>query len=91
MYREESMEKRAVKIYSKVNSNVVLRVIKGHFATTHSHINYFMDMTGLKSRLSEARGGQLPYWQENTRQRRLLIRSSVLMDVKWSGHIWPMS
>ena len=50
------MEKRAVKIYSKVNSNVVLRVIKGHFATTHSHINYFMDMTGLKSRLSEARG-----------------------------------
>lgn len=50
------MEKRAVKIYSKVNSKVVLRVIKGHFATTHSHINYFMDMTGLKSRLNEARG-----------------------------------
>ena len=50
------MEKRAVKIHSKVNNNVILRVIKGHFATTHSHINYFMDMTGLKSRLSEAKG-----------------------------------
>ena len=50
------MEKRAVKIHSKVNYNVILRVIKGHFATTHSHINYFMDMTGLKSRLSEAKG-----------------------------------
>lgn len=50
------MEKRAVKITSRVNSNVVLRVIKGHFATTHSHINYFMDMTGLKSRLNEAKG-----------------------------------
>lgn len=49
------MEKRAVKIYSKVNSNVILRVIKGHFVTTHSHINYFMDMTGLKSRLNEAK------------------------------------
>ena len=34
---------------------MILRVIKGHFATTHSHINYFMDMTGLKSRLSEAK------------------------------------
>ncbi len=50
------METRAVKIYSQVNKNVVLRVMKGHFATTHSHINYFMDMTGLKSRLNEAKG-----------------------------------
>lgn len=49
------MEQRVIKINSKANRNVVLRVMKGHFATTHSHINYFMDMTGLKSRLSEAR------------------------------------
>ena len=29
------METRAVKIYSQVNKNVVLRVMKGHFDTTH--------------------------------------------------------
>ena len=32
-----------------------LRVCKGHFATSHSHINYYIDMTMQKHRLSEAR------------------------------------
>lgn len=50
------MESRVIRIPSKVNSNVVLRVIPGHFATTHSHINYYVDMTFLKSRKSEAEG-----------------------------------
>ena len=50
------MESRVVKIPSEVNSNVALRVIPGHFATTHSHINYYVDMTYLKSRKSEAEG-----------------------------------
>ena len=35
--------------------NVPLRVAKGHFATNHSHINYYIDITYPKSRLSEAR------------------------------------
>lgn len=35
-------------------SNVALRVSKGHFATNHSHINYLIDVTFQKSRLSEA-------------------------------------
>lgn len=48
------MENRVMRIPSKVNSNVVLRVIPGHFATTHSHINYYVDMTFLKARKSEA-------------------------------------
>ena len=48
------MESRVIRIPSKVNSNVVLRVIPGHFATTHSHINHYVDMTFLKSRKSEA-------------------------------------
>ena len=33
----------------------MLRVCKGHFATSHSHINYYIDVTMTKSRLSEAR------------------------------------
>ena len=36
-------------------SQIPLRIAKGHFATGHSHINYFIDMTYTKHRLSEAR------------------------------------
>lgn len=35
--------------------NIALRVSKGHFATGHSHINYYIDVTLTKCRLSEAR------------------------------------
>ena len=34
--------------------DLVLRVAKGHFATSHSHINYYLDVTMQKTRLSEA-------------------------------------
>lgn len=34
--------------------NLFLRVVKGHFATSHSHINYYIDVTMQKTRLSEA-------------------------------------
>lgn len=37
------------------NKNVFLRVTKGHFATMHSHINYYIDVTTQKTRLSEAK------------------------------------
>ena len=36
-------------------SDVPLRVARGHFATNHSHINYYIDITYQKTRLSEAR------------------------------------
>ena len=35
--------------------DVPLRVARGHFATNHSHINYYIDITFQKTRLSEAR------------------------------------
>ncbi|MBQ8797686.1 MAG: orotate phosphoribosyltransferase [Oscillospiraceae bacterium] len=35
--------------------NVALRYAKGHFATNHSHINYYIDITYQKTRLSEAK------------------------------------
>ena len=34
--------------------NLFLRVAEGHFATSHSHINYYIDVTTHKTRLSEA-------------------------------------
>ncbi len=49
-----SLENRYTKISSKVNRNAIIRVVPGHFATTHSHINNYIDMTILKSRKSEA-------------------------------------
>ncbi|HCH28969.1 MAG TPA: orotate phosphoribosyltransferase [Ruminococcaceae bacterium] len=42
------------KIPSK-RDNLYLRVARGHFATSHSHTNYFIDVTTQKSRLSEAK------------------------------------
>ena len=36
------------------HGNVPLRVARGHFATNHSHINYYIDITYQKTRLSEA-------------------------------------
>ena len=35
--------------------NTPLRISRGHFATNHSHINYYIDITFQKSRLSEAK------------------------------------
>ena len=43
-----------VKLPTK-KADLYLRVAKGHFATSHSHINYYIDVTMQKSRLSEAR------------------------------------
>lgn len=34
--------------------NVPLRIARGHFATNHSHVNYYIDITYQKTRLSEA-------------------------------------
>lgn len=48
------MESKAVKIYQKGNNKIALKVIPGHFATNHSHINYYIDMTTLKIRQNEA-------------------------------------
>lgn len=43
------------KVPSKVNNKINMKVVPGHFATTHSHINSYMDMTTLKVRQSEAK------------------------------------
>ncbi len=37
------------------HGKVPLRVVRGHFATNHSHINYYIDITYQKTRLSEAK------------------------------------
>ena len=49
------MENRIVKFYSKESSLLALHAIPGHFATSHSHINYYVDVTSIKTRASEAK------------------------------------
>ena len=43
-----------IKIKTK-NNNLLLRVARGHFATSSSHSNYYIDVAAQKSRLSEAK------------------------------------
>lgn len=49
------MEKRAFDLFAKRNNKVSIRVIPGHFATQHSHVNYCVDMTRIKTEANMAR------------------------------------
>ncbi len=49
------MENRKIDITAKSNKNVKLGLIPGHFATNHSHVNYFVDMTTIKTQYRAAR------------------------------------
>lgn len=48
------MENRMHKIYAKQDKRIALKVYEGHFATPHSHITHYFDMTTLRTRASEA-------------------------------------
>lgn len=47
------MENKYTKIFT-TGTGAALKVTPGHFATNHAHINYYLDMTTLKTRTSEA-------------------------------------
>ena len=47
-------ESRIIKYYSRKDPNIQLKVIPGHFATKHSHLNNYLDMTTMKTRANEA-------------------------------------
>jgi len=44
------METRSMKIQSKANKSITMDVIPGHFATNHSHVNYYVDLSSIKTR-----------------------------------------
>ena len=50
-----AFEQESVKIISHYNNNVYIRFVPGHFATNHSHITHYLDISTLKSRQSMAR------------------------------------
>ena len=43
------MENRTQQIRARGNKHVKIQVIPGHFATNHSHVNYYVDMTDIKN------------------------------------------
>lgn len=47
------MEAKYTKIQT-MGTDVALKVLPGHFATNHAHINYYIDLTTMKTRVSEA-------------------------------------
>ena len=52
--RNTVMEQRTFEISYKDNSRIKIGVIPGHFATNHSHVNYYVDMNSLKRKLKTA-------------------------------------
>ena len=61
-----------IQMRNPTGSSLPLRYAKGHFATNHSHINYYVDLTMTKHRLSEARKAAI----ELTEQ----FKSSTIVD-----------
>ncbi len=49
------MENKAYELFARRNNKVSIRVIPGHFVTQHSHVNYCVDMTRVKSEAGLAR------------------------------------
>ena len=45
---------RIVKYYARKDSRIAIKVIPGHFVTTHSHVSAYLDMTTMKTRQNEA-------------------------------------
>jgi len=61
---ELHMEERMLKIYAKESNRVALHAIPGHFATSHSHINYYIDITNLKTSVQEAKAAAALLYQK---------------------------
>lgn len=72
------MEARAINIPSKKDKSLKIKIIPGHFATNHSHINYYIDMTGIKTKhnLAKSAGNLLARYYANT----TAIDTIVCMD-----------
>lgn len=71
------MEGQRLTFHSKC-CNLDLSVYTGHFATRHSHVNYFMDMTAIKVRQTnaeEAAKGLVQLYKNNT-----IIDTIVCLD-----------
>lgn len=51
----KSFRERMIKFYAEGDNTLVLKAVPGHFATSSSHINFYIDVTSLKTRAKDAR------------------------------------
>jgi orotate phosphoribosyltransferase len=72
------METRMVKFYSKDSNLLAVHAIPGHFATSHSHINYYVDVTSVKTRAAEAKEAARVLYQRMPKHN--YIDTIVCMD-----------
>lgn len=49
------MNGKPQKIYRRGSRKIYIDILPGHFATNHSHINYYVDMTNLKTQYNAAK------------------------------------
>ena len=86
----ETMEARMVKLYARNNNHVALHAIPGHFATSHSHINFYIDMTSLKTRANEAQ--EVAKSLAGDYVNSTVVDTIVCMDARrWLVLIWHRS
>jgi len=52
----ESIQDRLIKFYARNDRSVTINAAQGHFATSNSHTNFYIDVTRLKVRIGEAKG-----------------------------------
>ncbi|WP_347475364.1 hypothetical protein [Clostridium sp. AM46-21] len=75
------MKHEPMKLTSSYNNQLYIKVMNGHFATNHSHINQYIDMTTLKVRGTMLLPLPNP-WEPNIWHQPLLTRSSAWTELK---------
>ena len=53
--RGNRLNSRAIDLRAKKNKRIGIKIIPGHFSTSHSHVNYYIDMTDIKSYYKKAK------------------------------------
>lgn len=72
------MENRALKIYAPMNNKIALKIIQGHFATSNSHINLYIDLTSMKTRQNEAAEAAKSLLPESSSE--MVVDTIICMD-----------
>lgn len=72
------MESRFQEVESKRNKKIRIRIMPGHFATNHSHINYYIDMTQVKYTLKKANHVAVEWAQEY--EHRVHVDTIISLD-----------
>lgn len=74
-----------IKVKSKINSDIELSVIPGHFSSDRFHVNYYIDMSNLKMRVTEAKKVAAAMAQQYI--KKVNIESKYMSDLIDAGSL----